>query len=89
VNIFQQLKLLLAARGVFNNAVDQTVKETGMPAKSVFASWTLWFNLIAGAYEMLQANGTLSFIPPPWDALVIAAGNIVLRFKTTQPVKIG
>ena len=55
-------------------------------AKSVFASKTLWFNLLAGAIGLAQQQGLFSLIPEPYGPAVIVLGNLLLRLITTQPV---
>lgn len=72
---------------VWDNAVEIASKEVPMDqAKSIFASWTFWANLAAGVYSTLEAFGIVNLVPAPYDTLVLAVGNILLRVKTTQPV---
>jgi hypothetical protein len=63
--------------------------------KPIWASTTFWFNLIAGILTViapLQAQlvsmlGSSSKVVTVMGAIV-AVGNIILRFKTVQPVSV-
>ncbi len=57
-----------------------------MNPKSIFASKTVWFNLVAMVVQVLP--GLAEHVPQPWGELVTALGNIALRYVTTQPVKL-
>lgn len=57
-----------------------------MDPKSLFTTKTFWFNVFAGLAELIP--GIADHIPQPWGALVIALGNIILRYVTTNPVYI-
>lgn len=59
-----------------------------MEVKSVFASKTLWVNVISGL-ALLFASEELKAIAPnavEYFSLAVVALNIVLRYVTVQPV---
>lgn len=53
--------------------------------KSMFASKTLWVNLIAVAVFAVQTF-TGFVVPPEWQAGGLAVINFILRFVTAQPI---
>ena len=56
-------------------------------AKSIFTSRTFWFNILSAI--LLTAGPALGLaIPQPFGGLVTAGINIILRYITTQPVKV-
>lgn len=57
-----------------------------MNVKSIFASRTIWFNLILGVYNVLETAGLFQGLPQPWGVLIQTVGNLFLRGITTQPV---
>lgn len=58
-----------------------------MQPKSLFASRTIWFNLLALLAQTLPVIS--QFIPQPWGVVVMAIGNGLLRLDTSQPIAIG
>lgn len=61
--------------------------------KSIFVSKTFWFNIGAGVLEAINAmlDPAQQVIPPelqPLFGMIVAVGNIVLRYLTTQPVAV-
>lgn len=52
--------------------------------KSLFKSKTFWFNLITG---LLAVSDVLP-IPVEYQALIVALGNVVLRFLTDKAVHV-
>lgn len=54
----------------------------------MFASWTLWFNVLAGVYEVLANTGVIANLPSEVSSIVLIIGNILLRFRTTQGVHV-
>lgn len=59
-----------------------------MPSKPIWQSWTLWFNVAAAIYQALDLNGAFLNLSPQTQAAIVVLGNVLLRFKTTQPVTI-
>lgn len=60
-----------------------------MKAKSIFSSWTIWLNVLAGAGIGWQLiNNTHLVIDVDLQAVILAVLNILLRFKTKQAVRI-
>lgn len=56
--------------------------------KSIFASKTFWFNVLALAVQAGQAVLGMNIIPEPWGAVVQGVVNIGLRYVTTQGVSL-
>ena len=54
--------------------------------KSIFASRTFWFNILAAVAQCLP--GVAAMIPQPYGALAQSLINIGLRFITTQPISV-
>lgn len=81
---WQELKLLKEARQRRDLGAVYPTKKEGMKmvqAKSIFESKTVWFNLITGVISVA------AIIPPPFGAIVLAIGNLVLRvWFTDSPV---
>lgn len=50
--------------------------------KSALKSKTIWFNLVTG---LVSIAGVLP-IDPATSALIVAVGNVALRFITTEPL---
>lgn len=50
--------------------------------KSALKSKTIWFNLVTG---LISIAGVLP-IDPATSALIVAVGNVALRFITTEPL---
>lgn len=66
-----------------------------MDEKSIFASKTFWTNVLALAVLLIgvviEQNASNPVLPKDWEgwlAMVLAAANVVLRFITSQPVKV-
>jgi len=57
-----------------------------MYEKSVLASKTFWFNVLAFAAVLIMAVADAEIIPPLYAALAIAAANVVLRMVTDTAV---
>lgn len=53
-------------------------------SKSIFASKTLWLNLLGGAATVLGYAADV--LPPHYAALALALANIANRFITESPV---
>lgn len=51
--------------------------------KNALKSKTIWFNLITGIVSVAGAWP----IDPAVSALIVAVGNVVLRFATTVPLE--
>lgn len=52
-----------------------------LQSKSIFASKTVWFNLITGIVSFAVA------IPPPFGMVIVTVGNLILRvWFTDRPV---
>jgi uncharacterized membrane protein len=88
---FDKLTWLWRLWGV-ETAAEQAAKEAGVTSifgvKSIFASKTFWFAILAGVLGTLQSQGVLTVIPAPYGPAVVAAVGIVLRYVTMQPVSI-
>ncbi|KQI67059.1 hypothetical protein AN189_17710 [Loktanella sp. 3ANDIMAR09] len=56
--------------------------------KSIFTSWTFWFN--AASFVVALATALADAFPDYREALlmVVTIGNVILRFKTSQPVSL-
>ena len=87
VSTLEYLKWLWRGKTVVDQA-EAAAKEAGVDAKSILLSRTFWFNVLAGAIGVCQAQGIFTAIPDPWGPLVVMLGNIALRYITTQPVKL-
>ena len=87
MSILEKLRWLWRAQQVVD-AAQTAAKEAGVATKSIFTSKVFYFNLIAGVIGVLQAQGLFSLIPEPYGPAVVAVGNIVLRYVTTQPVRV-
>lgn len=83
VNIFEQVKLLWALRGAYNDAARIAAKEN--PMKSIFASKTFWFNVLAALVQVVSSAGLIVAIPQPYGALAQSAVNVLLRLVTVEP----
>jgi len=92
VTLWQKFKLLTGLNAVWNEAQEAATKaaqEGKMgQAKSIFASWTFWFNMLMGVWVLLDQQGVLGMVPEAYQPLVGVLGNLLLRFKTTQPVSL-
>jgi hypothetical protein len=86
MSLWAKIQLLLGLNRVYESAVTEAKKDPSMTAKSILASKTFWFNIIAGAGAFAQSQGLFTLIPDPWGPPVIALINILLRYITTQPV---
>lgn len=64
-----------------------------MAPKSIFASKTFWFNVIATTLDILAfTQAAPQFLPPTWApylSLAQGIGNILLRRLTASPVTWG
>lgn len=56
--------------------------------KPIYQSWTLWFNVLAAVYAVLEQAGIFTALPAPWQAVILIVGNLLLRFKTTTGVSL-
>ena len=54
--------------------------------KSALKSKTLWFNIVTLALAGTQTLLTQDIIPPEFVALIIALGNVALRYLTSKPI---
>jgi hypothetical protein len=86
MGLWAKIQLLLGLNRVYETAVDAARKDPTVTTKSLFASKTFWFNVIAGLGAFAQSQGLLTLIPDPYGPPIIALVNIVLRYITTQPV---
>jgi len=59
-----------------------------MNSKPWYQSLTLWTNLVGLLIVVLQYLGTINLIDPDTLATILGVLNIVLRLKTSQPVKL-
>ena len=59
-----------------------------MPTKSIFQSWTFWFNILGAIYEVLTNYGVIANLPPDAKLGAVLVGNLLLRVKTKQPVSL-
>ena len=59
-----------------------------MDSKSLFTSRTFWFNVVMGLLAILQTEGVFELLPESVVAGGIAAGNVVIRILTKQPVHV-
>lgn len=59
-----------------------------MDCKSVFASKTVWLNVIAAVIAIVQGFQGQPWINPEWQALILAVLNVIVRFLTSQPVSL-
>ena len=57
-----------------------------MDSKKWYYSWTVWFNILLLAVEFVNQLSQVVPIPPGFIALVAGFGNLLLRFKTTNPI---
>lgn len=51
-----------------------------MDTKNILQSRTFWFNVATAAITYA------GYLPPQYATYIVAVGNIILRFLTTQPV---
>ena len=61
-----------------------------MDPRSIWQTKTLWFNVISAALLIAALPEFAALIPELWIKYVVftqAAGNIVLRYITTEPVR--
>jgi len=61
-----------------------------MDPRSIWQTKTLWFNVISAALLIAALPEFAALIPELWIKYVVfaqAAGNIVLRYITTDPVR--
>lgn len=56
--------------------------------KSVFKSWTLWFNGLFILGMFLQWFAKTTVMPADVQAMLLALGNFLLRFKTSTAVSV-
>jgi len=61
-----------------------------VPAKAMWRSKTLWFNLVMFAALLLEAATTanLPFVDSEWFVFFVLAVNAVLRVLTAQPLSV-
>ena len=57
-------------------------------SKSIFASKTLWANILMAALAFLNSHAQTLPLSPDVLALIMAGANIGLRLLTTQPAHI-
>lgn len=57
-----------------------------MNTKPWYTSWTLWANAVGGAILGVGAIFEQAGVTAAWLAPVMLVGNVLLRFKTTQPI---
>lgn len=55
-------------------------------AKSVFASKTMWFNVLMGASQIAQTLVEINALTGTPAVVVTVIGNMLLRMITDQPV---
>ena len=82
--MWDKLRWALAAWRIYDAAEAAARKEA--PMKSIFASKTFWFNVIAGVIGVCQAQGLFTAIPAPYGPAVVALVNLALRYVTVEPV---
>ena len=61
-----------------------------MEPRSIWQTKTVWFNVISAALLIVALPEFAALIPELWIKYVVfaqAAGNIVLRYITTEPVR--
>mgnify|MGYP001603848990 CR=1 FL=1 len=60
-----------------------------MKGKIWYESWTIWANIVGILVIGLQMVLSMNLvIDPEWQALILAVLNLLLRFKTTNGVKL-
>lgn len=59
---------------------------TMQTSKPIYASKVFWFNAISGALEVIQTLSGARVLPPDIAAMILAGGNVLLRFFTEKPV---
>lgn len=59
-----------------------------MGTQNKLSSKTLWFNALVGIAGVLLNSGAVGAapIPPAAQVAIVAGGNFILRFFTTQPL---
>lgn len=57
-------------------------------SKPIWKSWTLWFNVLAAGYAVLEQAGVIAALPHQWQAVILILGNLLLRLKTTNAVSL-
>lgn len=56
--------------------------------KKWYLSWTIWFNILLLLIDTVNALNQIVPLPAGFLTSVGIVGNLLLRFKTTQGVKI-
>lgn len=56
-------------------------------SKKWYKSWTIWFNVALVVIDFINALAQVIPIPPGILSAVGSVGNILLRFKTSLPIK--
>ena len=56
--------------------------------KPIIKSWTIWFNLAMLAITTINELAKIVPISPEFMGYVTIAGNILLRFRTTQGLEL-
>jgi len=62
-----------------------------MESKHFWESWTFWVNafFVTVALAQVFTEVDLSFLPDGTEAVIVGIANIILRFKTKVPVRVG
>lgn len=60
---------------------------TPAPEKKWFQSWTVWFNVAVLVLTSVNEFAKVLPIPAELVTLALTVGNLLLRIKTTLPVK--
>ena len=58
-----------------------------MENKKWYNSWTIWFNLILLAVDVVNQLANIVPIPAGFITFVGTIGNLALRYKTSLPIK--
>lgn len=76
-------------KAILDDAHEPEPKEVKLVAKSILVSKMFWFNAITMMIAFLESQDVINVLPAVvlhYAPGLIAAGNIVLRYFTRQPV---
>lgn len=78
------LEYLLAS---YKHLMATLQKDTAQVEKKWFQSWTVWFNVAILVLTSVNEFAKILPIPPEYVTLALTVGNLLLRIKTSLPVK--